>query len=123
MSHHVIIQEEAQADALDAFLYYEKKREGLGLKFLDELVFRYKQIADNPRQFGYLHADKEKSLRKIKVNGFPYILVYGHTDTLVVVYLCIIPIKTEKKKNTDPVCYFPANSLLTFAIICRFNSF
>ncbi len=87
MTYDVLIKEEAQADTLTAYLYYEEKREGLGERFLKELTARYQQIAQNPQHYGYLSTDKEKTLRKIKVNRFPYIIVYDYTATTVTIYL------------------------------------
>ncbi len=86
MAYTLVVNEEAQDDALEAYLYYEDRLAGLGERFLKELTLRYQLITENPQHYSYLHEDKEKTLRRVKIKHFPFLVVYDFTETEVIVY-------------------------------------
>ena len=82
--HNIIIKDRALTDALDAYLYYEDKLDGLGDKFLKALHDRYDQLSISPENYSFI--DKRKKLRDIKLRGFPYVIIYDNIGTEVTVY-------------------------------------
>ena len=49
---NLTVREEAEDDALTAALWYESRREGLGIQFRNRLAAVYESIQSNPHQFG-----------------------------------------------------------------------
>ncbi|MES2701794.1 MAG: type II toxin-antitoxin system RelE/ParE family toxin [Bacteroidota bacterium] len=86
MPYNVIVKEEAFADALTAYLYYEHQLEGLGDRFIAELNFRYRQLAENPHYFSYVYADKGRNRRDVLLKKFPYLVVFEVIGSDVIVY-------------------------------------
>ncbi len=84
MAYKLIIKDEALADTLEAYLYYEDKSDGLGEKFMKSLQNRYDQISLNPEQYSF--TDNRKTLRDIKLKGFPYVVIYDVVGKKVTVY-------------------------------------
>ncbi len=70
MPYTIIIREEAHLEAAEAYSYYEKKSPGLGERFLQELLNRYREIAEHPEHYGFI--DEKKILRDVKLRHFPY---------------------------------------------------
>lgn len=64
----VLFSEEAQADALDAFSWYEGQRLGLGGQFRDALDVAVERIAEAPLSYAIQYRD----LRRALVRRFPY---------------------------------------------------
>ncbi len=73
MAYKLIVKEEALADMLEAYLYYDGKSDGLGEKFMRSLQERYDLISLNPEHYGF--TDAQKKLRDVKLNGFPYVVI------------------------------------------------
>jgi plasmid stabilization system protein ParE len=62
------IRAEAEIDVIEAALWYEDEREGLGADFSSEVDKTVARIADNPLQF----QEKESGTRMAMVDRFPY---------------------------------------------------
>jgi hypothetical protein len=86
MSFSVIVKQEAHQDTLDAYNYYEEKLTGLGDRFLDALQQRYKELSVNPTFFSYIDEDSLKILRDVKLEKFPFVVVYEIIKNQVLVY-------------------------------------
>lgn len=86
MSFTVIVKQEAHQDTLDACNYYEEKLTGLGEWFLDALQQRYSQLSVNPTFNSYIDEDPLKILRDVKLEKFPFVVVYEIIENQVVVY-------------------------------------
>lgn len=86
MSFAIVIQKEAQADVLQAFNYYEDKQLGVGEKFLEALQDRLRQVAVNPTHFGYIGEDPKRVLRDVRLEKFPFLIVFEISGSTVVVY-------------------------------------
>ena len=81
----VIFTPAARAELTDAQDWYEG--EGgprLGRRFRAEIDATVRRMADNPRQFPELL----KSLRRARVNKFPYALFFSITDDALTVIAC-----------------------------------
>ncbi len=86
MLYNLIIKEEAHYDTIEAYLYYEERRDGLGEKFLNALNQRYEEIVQNPQFYSFISADKQRIFRDVKIKGFPYVVIYEFTENEVTVY-------------------------------------
>lgn len=86
MPYQVVIKSEARADVLVAYNYYEKKQPGLGEVFLESFEARCADLAKSPAHYGYINEDPEKVLRDIKLNRFPYVLVFEIIEMEVIIY-------------------------------------
>lgn len=84
MVYKILIKEEAKLDAEIAYEYYETERANLGEEFLEELVKTYKRIAVNPTHYGYI--DHQQILRDVKVERFPFTVVFEITQDGIIVY-------------------------------------
>lgn len=84
MAYNLIIKEKVIADVLTAYTYYESKSPGLGEKFIAALHDRYRQIAINPQHYSYI--DYRKKIRDVKLNGFPYVVIYDIEEENVIIY-------------------------------------
>ncbi len=85
MAYDLIIKEEALADTIAAYLYYEGITNGLGNKFLTSLQSTYDKLAKTPESYSY--TDNRKILRDAKLKGFPYLVIYSVSENSVIVYV------------------------------------
>ena len=86
MLYTVTVKQQALDEALEAYLYYEEKQEGLGDRFLNSLRKRYGDLSRNPQYFSFIYADREKTLRDVIVEDFPFVIMYDIVGTEVIVY-------------------------------------
>ncbi len=86
MSFTVIVKEEAQQDIIEAYNYYEEKLAGLGDRFLDALQQRYIELSENPTFYSYIDEDPLKILRIVKLEKFPFVIVYEIVENEVIVF-------------------------------------
>lgn len=68
MTRRLVVQPQAELDIQAAAVWYEDRRVGLGVRFLDELGLVFQRIVTNPRQFPRLEADVRRAL----LSHFPY---------------------------------------------------
>jgi toxin ParE1/3/4 len=81
MSYNLVIQTEALLDIQEAFEWYEKKREGLGYLLIEEIEICYRNLSDHPYHYSYIN----KQYRRIKVNRFPYLIIYEiESDEIII---------------------------------------
>ena len=81
MPYKLKLQNEAVLDMQQAFEWYEEQRPGLGTSFLDEVETCFQKLIQSPELFGYIN----KWLRRMKVNGFPYVVIYEIENDLIFV--------------------------------------
>ncbi len=86
MAYNLIIKEEADADALEAFLYYQDRKNGLGERFLQSIQDAYTKLEANPQFYSILKTDKKKIFRDIKVSDFPFVIIFEIIVNDVIVY-------------------------------------
>jgi toxin ParE1/3/4 len=68
----IVISDEAQADALNAFSFYEERRRGLGERFRDHLDHAIGSVQRSPERYPEVYRD----LRRRLVERFPYAIFY-----------------------------------------------
>lgn len=84
MPYSLIIREESLEEMENAFLYYESAQSGLGERFLSELKKRFSEILEHPQFYGFINTSQK--MRDVKVNHFPYQVVYEIIENSVVVF-------------------------------------
>lgn len=95
MAYKLEIRPLATMEVLEAFDWYESKREGLGVEFLDELENFNNSILHNPTAYSYY----DKPVRQGKLNRFPYVVVFEIFEELVVVYSVFMTKQDPKRKR------------------------
>ena len=84
MAYKIIIKEAARLDTEDAYKYYENEREGLGEEFLQELIKKYDCLYTHPQHYGF--TGEQYIFRDIKLDRFPYSIVYEMIEDSVIIY-------------------------------------
>ncbi len=74
-----VLTPEAEAELTDAALWYEDRREGLGVEFIEEAERVFQTIEERPQYFQSVHLD----IRRANLRRFPYSVYYVvHLDTV-----------------------------------------
>ena len=94
MKYLLQIKEEANIDLIEAYDYYESKRIGLGDRFLEKVDLFLELILKNP----YLFPSKQSSFREAFIVDFPYLIIYGIEDNIIVVFAFFNTWKSPKGK-------------------------
>lgn len=81
MSYSLRVQSEAILDIHEAFEWYEKQKEGLGFLLIEEIENCYIKLAEHPTHCTFINS----AFRRIKVNRFPYFLIYEIEDDVVII--------------------------------------
>jgi ParE toxin of type II toxin-antitoxin system, parDE len=66
----------------DAYVWYEKQRDGLGEEFFKELDLFFNKIRLHPEHFSKI----KRSIRQAALKRFPYVIVFELIKTEVVVF-------------------------------------
>jgi plasmid stabilization system protein ParE len=82
----------AERDVTEAFNYYEEKREGLGLEFLERVEEAVEVISQNPK----LHAAVIDDGRRVLLRQFPFAIWYVVEEDGSVVIGCIHSKRDER---------------------------
>ena len=82
MSHELVLRPEAEADALEAYRWYNEQLPGLGEEFLSELDHALETVRANPELFRKLH----REFRRVLTRRFPYAVFYVIAGDRVVVF-------------------------------------
>jgi len=80
MEYNLIVTEFAKEESIEAFLWYESKKEGLGEEFFEELNQLYAYIVENPNLFPV----KRKGIyHEAVVKRFPFVVIYAVDESIV----------------------------------------
>jgi plasmid stabilization system protein ParE len=66
------IHELAYKEYIEAYEWYEAKKDGLGGRFMNAVENRVKQITEHPEYYSKKHGN----FRQAKVEDFPYMIVF-----------------------------------------------
>jgi plasmid stabilization system protein ParE len=77
----VVLLPEAQAEFYEAFDWYEQRRAGLGVQFVD----RVQEVFDRVSAAPHLYEQVFRDVRRAVIRGFPYLILYRVADQQVVV--------------------------------------
>lgn len=86
MAYNLVIVEEAYLETLEAYNYYEEKQQGLGETFLLSLQKRYIDLSRNPQYYSFISNDSAQIFRDVKVDKFPYVVIFEISETDVIIY-------------------------------------
>ena len=88
------VKDEANIEIIEAYLYYEEKRTGLGEEFLEHLNTYFERIAANPKHF----PQKRKPYREAFLKRFPFLVIYEIAKDKVIVYSVFNTWQNPEKK-------------------------
>ena len=86
MAFQVVIKAEARKDVIEAYHFYETKLTGLGDIFLESFENRCHDLSQNPSFYSLISEDPKAVLRDVKLNRFPFVLVFEIIASEVIVY-------------------------------------
>lgn len=95
MNYTLEIKREANIEAIEAYLYYEQKRFGLGEEFLEHLDIYFNRIVTNPEHF----PQKRKPYREAFIKRFPFLIIYEIEKDKVIVYSIFNTWQNPEKKK------------------------
>lgn len=81
MSGTILIRPEAEGDLAEAHGWYEKRRPGLGVSFMDEVQGALSRIAAGPLQYQTIY----RHVRRVAIRRFPYSIYFVPENDLIVV--------------------------------------
>jgi plasmid stabilization system protein ParE len=81
----VLVRPAAAADIEEAFLWYERRRPGLGEEFLETVNASLANIAAHPFRQRVIH----RNTRRLLLNRFPYAIYYRVYDDDIIVVACM----------------------------------
>lgn len=73
------IQSEAILDIQDAYEWYEQQQSGLGAEFIEEVEVGFSKLRQHPFHYGTINAH----LRRVKIDRFPYLIVFEIKESVV----------------------------------------
>jgi toxin ParE1/3/4 len=85
----------ATVEILETFDWYETRKVGLGLDFLNELEYIFLQVQKNPKTFSFY----EKPVRQAHLSRFPYQVVYEILEAEIIVYSVFMAMKNPTAKR------------------------
>lgn len=95
MSYILEVKEEANLEIIEAYLYYEEKRIGLGEEFLEHLDTYFDRITIHPKHF----PQKRKPYREAFIKRFPFLVIYEIAKEKVIVYSVFNTWQNPEKKK------------------------
>jgi plasmid stabilization system protein ParE len=95
MSYILEIKDEANREIIEAYLYYQEKRTGLGEEFLEHLDSYFERIVSNPKHF----PQKRKPYREAFIKRFPFLIVYEITKNKIIIYSVFNTWQNPEKKK------------------------
>ena len=95
MEYILEVKDEANLEIIEAYLYYEEKRIGLGEEFLEHLNIYFDRITTNPEHF----PQKRKPYREAFIKRFPFLVIYEITKREVIVYSVFNTWQNPEKKK------------------------
>jgi hypothetical protein len=94
MNYQIIIPESVYLELKETASYYEYKQKGLGLKFVQNWEVTMTHLKTAP----LLYQRKNTKLRTIRINKFPYLLVFEVVADKIYIYRLI-----HAKRNLNKI--------------------
>jgi plasmid stabilization system protein ParE len=82
MAKAIILTPQAEDDLYQSYGWYENKRTGLGRDFITAVDACLHVISRNPQMYQVIY----RSYRRSVVRRFPFSIIYGETDSAVIIY-------------------------------------
>jgi hypothetical protein len=80
MNFLIVIPERVCEQLDSAFVYYEEKQAGLGIKFLDD----WENTMDHLEKRPFIYQLKYKQFRTIQFNRFPFLVVFKIVENSII---------------------------------------
>lgn len=90
----LVVRPEAEADLVDAALWYEDKVAGLGWEFVQDIRAAIQRAVDIPRAFLMLRQRPE--VRRVLAKRFPYRVFFIVRDDAIIVFAIIHAARHER---------------------------
>ena len=87
MKRHLIIRPEAEVDIMNAVLWYEQRKRGLGNEVMSEIRSAIKRALVNPQAF--LRIRDSPRVQRVLVRRFPYRIFYILRAATLIVFAVI----------------------------------
>lgn len=94
MARRLIIRPEAEADILEAAIWYEERGSGLGLELISQIREAIARALENP--LAYLLLRERPEVHRILVRRFPYRLFYIVRNDAVVLFAVLHAAQHER---------------------------
>jgi len=78
----LVLRTEAEADLRETYGWYEERRTGLGVEFVDAVDEMFARIEEAPQSFAIAH----RVLRRAVMQRFPYIVYFRELGGVVEVF-------------------------------------
>ena len=91
------IKKEVFLDIKDAYDYYEFRKKGLGIRFINTLEIYLERVQKYP----YHYQIKRKPYREARVKDFPFIIIYEIENNSIIVYSVFNTSRNPNKKPTN----------------------
>ena len=85
MTSRLVVRADAEADILDAALWYEQRAPGLGTEFLLAVDGTLAEVARLPERFPVVYRESRRAL----LRRFPYAVYFVASSDLVSVVACM----------------------------------
>ncbi len=82
MAAKLVVAPEAELDIAEAYVWYERRRIGLGEEFLSSVDACMEAIRRQPEMYPLVHEAYRRSL----IRRFPYAVFYEYAESTVTVY-------------------------------------
>ncbi|MBA3985074.1 MAG: type II toxin-antitoxin system RelE/ParE family toxin [Flavobacteriales bacterium] len=89
------IKEDANIEIVEAFIYYDERRTGLGDEFLEHFDIYFERITANPKHL----PQNRKPYREAFLKRFPYLVIYEVIKNKVVIYSVFNTWQNPEKKK------------------------
>ena len=94
MSHRLVVRPEAESDIVEAALWYEEQRSGLGFEFIAEVRATVDRVAETPTAYRLMRRKPE--VRRVLLRRFPYRLFYIAQSSEVIVFAVLHARRRER---------------------------
>jgi plasmid stabilization system protein ParE len=102
MKCRIELHSAAQKELTEAFLWYEQRSLGLGVRFIEAVNKKLIELAKYPDRY----AKRKSEFREVSTNIFPYIIIYEFLSKEKVVFISYIfhskrnpKLKYRRKRN------------------------
>jgi len=94
VSRRLIVRPEAEADIVEAALWYDERATGLGLDLMREVGLASVRAVENPLLFPHLRRRPE--VRRVLVRRFPYRIFFMVREDAVVVFAVLHAVRHDR---------------------------
>ena len=88
MGYKVVVGKSAQLDLQNILEWYAGESIAVLQKFVDALYSRFQDLSERPESFGIVR--QRPRFRKLKINRFPYYVIYRLDESRNVVFIATV---------------------------------